>query len=148
MLRIQGDGFPHASHSENPADSTMLQLINHTRKKGGRPKKAVRKDQLLGVKCSLVERKAIEARAKSVNLSVSEYLRKMGLTGKIDKREYAFPKEVLLLTGTLNHLAANLNQIAHKRNRQEELNAVERAALQHDAGTVRQLAKDIKSYLK
>ncbi len=148
MLRIQGDGFPHASHSENPADSTMLQQINHTRNKGGRPKKAVRKDQLLGVKCSLVERKAIEVRAKSVNLSVSEYLRKMGLTGKIDRREKAFPKEVLLLTGTLNHLAANLNQIAHKRNRQEELNAVERAVLQDDAATVRQLAKDIKSYLK
>ena len=148
MLRIQGDGFPHASHSENPADRTMLQQINHTRKKGGRPKKAVRKDQLLGVKCSLVERKAIEVRAKLVNLSVSEYLRKMGLTGKIDRREKAFPKEVLLLTGTLNHLAANLNQIAHKRNRQEELNAVERAVLQDDAATVRQLAKDIKSYLK
>ena len=148
MLRIQGDGFPHASHSENPADRTMLQQINHTRKKGGRPKKAVRKDQLLGVKCSLVERKAIEARAKSVNLSVSEYLRKMGLSGKIDKREKVFPKEVLLLIGTLNHLAANMNQVAHKRNRQEELNAVERAALQHDAAAVRQLAKDIKSYLK
>jgi hypothetical protein len=103
---------------------------------------------LLGVKCSLVERKAIEVRAKSVNLSVSEYLRKMGLTGKIDRREKAFPKEVLLLTGTLNHLAANLNQIAHKRNRQEELNAVERAVLQDDAATVRQLAKDIKSYLR
>ncbi len=148
MLRIQGDGFPHASHSENPADSTMLQQINHKRNKGGRPKKAVRKDQLLGVKCSLVERKAIEVRANSVSLSVSEYLRKMGLTGKIDRREKAFPKEVLLLTGTLNHLAANLNQIAHKRNRQEELNAVERAVLQDDAATVRQLAKDIKSYLK
>jgi len=126
----------------------MQEQIDHTRKKGGRPKKAIKKDQLLGVKCSLVERKAIEGKAKSVNLSVSEYLRKMGLTGKIDRTERALPKEVLLLTGTLNHLAANMNQVAHKRNRQDELNAVERATLQHDAAAVRQLAKDIKAFLK
>jgi len=116
--------------------------------KGGRPKTAVKKDQLLGVKCSLLERKAIEALAKSVDLSVSEYLRKMGLTGKIDRTEMALPKEVLRLTGTLNHLAANMNQIAHKRNRQDELNALERATLQHDSEALRQLAKDIKSYLQ
>ena len=54
-----------------------------TRNKGGRPKKAVKKDQILAVKCSLFERKAIEARAKSVNLTVSEYLREMALTGKV-----------------------------------------------------------------
>jgi len=72
----------------------------------------------------------------------------MGLTGKIDRTDRVLPKEVLLLTGTLNHLAANMNQVAYKRNRQDELNAVERATLQHDAAAVRQLAKDIKAYLK
>jgi len=116
--------------------------------KGGRPKKVVKKDQLLGMKCSLIERKAIEAKARSVNLSISEYLRKMGLTGKIDRSERAIPREVLQLTGTLNHLAANLNQIAHKRNRMDELNALERATLQHDSTALRQLAKDIKNYLQ
>jgi hypothetical protein len=126
----------------------MQQLTNHSKKKGGRPKKAVKMDQLLGVKCSLIERKAIEARAKSVNLSVSEYLRKIGLTGKIDRSEKVLPKEVLQMTGTLNHLAANMNQVAYKRNRQEELNAIERAALLHDAARIHQLAKDIKSYLQ
>jgi len=119
-----------------------------TKRKGGRPRKAVKKNELLGVKCSLIERRAIEIKAKSVGLSVSEYLRKMGLTGKIDRREKALPKEVLQLTGTLNHLAANMNQVAKKRNSNEELNALERATLQLEVGRIKQLAKDIKDYLK
>ena len=121
---------------------------DHKRNKGGRPKKAVKKDQLLGVKCSLIERKAIEGKARLACLSVSEYLRQMGLTGKIDSTKKALPKEVLQYTGTLNHLAANINQIAHKRNRDDVLNALERAELQHDVGTLRQLAKEIKSYFR
>jgi hypothetical protein len=58
----------------------------------------------------------------------------MGLTGKIDRREKALPKEVLELTGTLNHMAANLNQIAKKRNGVEELNALDRATLKVQSG--------------
>jgi hypothetical protein len=50
----------------------MEQQNAQTKNKGGRPKKAVKKDQLLAVKCSLYERKIIEERAKSVNLSISE----------------------------------------------------------------------------
>jgi hypothetical protein len=119
-----------------------------TKKKGGRPKKAVKKDQLLAVKCSLFERRAIEARAKSANLNTSEYLREIALTGKIDRREKALPKEVLELTGTLNHTAANLNQIAKKRNGIEELNALERASLKVQAGELKEIAAQIKSFLK
>jgi len=119
-----------------------------TRNKGGRPKKAVKKDQILAVKCSLFERKAIEARAKSVNLTVSEYLREMALTGKIDRRVKVFPKEVLAMSGTFNHIAANLNQIAKKRNSGEELNAVERANLKVQSGELKVLACQVKSYLQ
>jgi hypothetical protein len=119
-----------------------------TKRKGGRPRKAVKKNQLLGVKCSLIERRAIEIKAKSAGLSISEYLRQMGLTGKIDRQGKALPKEVLQLTGTLNHLAANMNQVAKKRNSNEELNALERATLQLEVGRIKQLAKDIKDYLK
>ena len=119
-----------------------------TRKKGGRPKKAVKKDQILAVKCSLFERRAIEARAKSTNLTVSEYLREMALTGKIDRRQKAFPKEILALSGTLNHTAANLNQIAKKRNSGEELNALERADLKVRSCELKALAVQIKSYLQ
>jgi hypothetical protein len=119
-----------------------------TRSKGGRPKKAVKKDHLLAVKCSLYERRAIEARAKNANLSMSEYLREMALTGKIDRREKALPKEVLKLTGTLNHMAANLNQIAKKRNSNEELNALERAELKVQSGELKGIAAQIKTFLQ
>ncbi len=119
-----------------------------TRNKGGRPKKAVKKDQLLAIKCSLYERRAIEARAKSVNLSISEYLREIALTGKIDRRDKALPREVLELTGTLNHMAANLNQIAKKRNGVEELNALERASLKVLSGELKGAAVQIKIYLQ
>jgi hypothetical protein len=119
-----------------------------TRNKGGRPKKAVKKDQLLAVKCSLVERKVIVARAKSAGLSVSEYLREIAMAGKIEQHDKVLPKEVLVHLGTINHLAANMNQIAKKRNGFDELNALERAGLKVQAGDLKDLAAQIKSYLQ
>ena len=116
------------------------------KKKGGRPPKAIKRNQLLGTRCTLIERRAVEAKARFVNLSVSEYLREMGLTGKIDRTTRALPKEVLQLIGTLNHLAANMNQVAKKRNRNEFLNALERATLQYETAAIKQLARDIKTY--
>ncbi len=58
------------------------------------------------------------------------------------------PKEVLFFTATLNHMAANMNQIAHKRNCNDELNAIERAELNVLSQQVKQLVNDIKSYLQ
>ncbi|MES2330725.1 MAG: mobilization protein [Bacteroidota bacterium] len=117
------------------------------RNKGGRPKKEIKKDQLLGVKCSIVERKVIENKAKQVGVSVSEYLRKLGLSGKIDMKLKIVSKEILLFTATLNHLAANLNQIAKKRNSNDQLNAIERAQLEQLSRVNKQLAQDIKNRL-
>jgi uncharacterized protein (DUF1015 family) len=119
-----------------------------TKNKGGRPKKAIKKDQLLAVKCSLFERRAIEARAKSANLTVSEYLREIAMTGKIDRHEKALPKKVLEKIGTINHVAANVNQIAKKRNSGEELNALERASLKVISGELKGAAVQIKIYLQ
>jgi hypothetical protein len=90
----------------------MEEHKEHTKSKGGRPGKAVKRNKLLGVRCTTVEAFAITMKAEKVQLTISEYLREMGLTGKIDIRKKALPKEVLLLTATLNHMAANLNQIA------------------------------------
>lgn len=116
--------------------------------KGGRPKKIVKKDQLLGVKCSIVERKLIENKAGLAGISVSEYLRGLGLSGKIDMKIKALSKEILQFTGTLNHLAANLNQIAKKRNSHEELNAIERAQLEQLSRENKKLAEDIKNRIR
>ncbi|MNG01028.1 hypothetical protein D3C85_110260 [compost metagenome] len=121
---------------------------NDTKKnKGGRPKKVVKKDQLLAIKCTLYERKIIEAKAKKMNLTVSEYLREVGLTTKIDYRNKALPKEVLSLTGMLNHMAANLNQIAKKRNSNDILSPLERAELMVRSGQVKDLAVQIKNFM-
>ena len=116
--------------------------------KGGRPKKAIKKDQLLAIKCSMPERKIIEEKASNAELSVSEYLRQNGLNGKIDRPKKVIPKEVLQLTGMLNHLAANLNQIAKKRNGFDELNAMERALLELQSRDLKNLAVTIKNYLQ
>ncbi len=127
----------------------MEKSIDHTyHKKGGRPRKAVTKNQQLAVMCTLAERKIIEAKAETANMSKSEYLRTIGLSGKIDMKIKALPKEVLLFTATLNHLAANMNQIAHKRNCNDELTEVERAELNALSQQVKGLVDDIKSYLK
>ncbi len=127
----------------------MEKSIDHTyHKKGGRPRKAVTKNQQLAVMCTLTERKLIEAKAETANMSKSEYLRTIGLSGKIDMKIKALPKEILFFTATLNHLAANMNQIAHKRNCNDELTEVERAELDALSRQVKQLADDIKSYLK
>ncbi|UKJ07931.1 plasmid mobilization protein [Solitalea lacus] len=115
--------------------------------KGGRPKKTVKKDQLLAVRCTLYERRIIEAKANSVSLSVSEYFREIAINGKVDKRLKVLPKEVLLFTATLNHLAANLNQIAKKRNGIEELSVLERAELKVQSTQAKELASAIKQYL-
>ena len=116
--------------------------------KGGRPKKAVKREEQLAVMCNKMERIVIVHNARLVNQTISEFLRNLGLHRKIDMQKKVLPKEVLLLTATLNHLAANLNQIAKKRNQNDELNALQRAELQHLSGNLKQLAIDIKQYLK
>lgn len=126
----------------------MEQQQTPTKNKGGRPKKLVKKDQLMAIKCTLDERHIIEERAKMANLTVSEYLREIGLTGKIDRREKALPREVLDFTASLNHTAASLNQIAKKRNSIDELSALERANLKVQSGQVKELAIQIKNYLQ
>jgi hypothetical protein len=126
----------------------MRQVNQIVKNKGGRPKKTIKKDCRVSVRCSHIQRKAIQAKARSVNYSVSEFLLKMGLTGKIDRKEKVLPKEVLQLIGTFNHLAANLNQIAKKRNGIEPLTAYDRADLLVQSGSLKQLSEAIKNYLK
>jgi hypothetical protein len=140
--------FLMLTHSKNREEEIMEQKVNTNKKRGGRPKKEITKNRLLTVKCSQREREKIENRAKSVNLSLSQYMREIALTGRIDIRNIVFPKEVLQFTGSINHIAANLNQIAKKRNGIEELNAIERAELQIRSRELKQLSMDIKSYLK
>lgn len=126
----------------------MTKENEQPKKKGGRPPKGIKKDQFLAIKCNQWERSIIEAKASASNLTISEYLRKMGVAGKIDRREKIFPKEVLELTGTLNHLAANLNQIAKIRNGIEQLSLTELVQLKIQSGYLKKLAEQIKTYFQ
>jgi hypothetical protein len=126
----------------------MDPIIQNAKNKGGRPKKTVKQSHYIGVKCSLVEKTILRQKAKAAGLSLSEYLRGSGLNRQTVTKIKVLPKEVLQFTGTLNHLAANLNQVAKKRNRMDELNALERADLQALSGQMKQLAADIKNYLR
>ena len=127
----------------------MNSMENVTKKtwnrKGGRPKKPVRKSEQLAVMCSLVERKIIEHKAKQSGVPVSQFLRELALNGKIETRPNTFTKEILQFTSTLNHRAANVNQVAKKRNREETFNAMERAEWMLLAEDVKKLAEKIKN---
>jgi predicted RNA-binding protein Jag len=116
--------------------------------KGGRPPKEVKRLRTLSVKCSFFEGMQIENKAKQVGLSVSEYLREMGLKGTVKVRVRTLPREVLHFAGTLNHIAANLNQIAKKRNSFDELSVLERAKLNQQSASLQQIVTDIKGYLQ
>ena len=116
--------------------------------KGGRPKKSQHLDQKITVKCSRFDLIAIRFYAKEINITVSQYLRELGLKRQVDRQAKVLPKEVLQLIGTLNHMAANVNQIAYKRNRGDELNALERAELMVLSGQIKELAQTIKAAFK
>jgi len=123
--------------------------INTKRKyRGGRPKKEVRQDQQLALMCSLSERKIIEAKASLAGMTISAFLRSLALNGQVVNNKKLLPMEVLQLTGNINHLAANLNQIAKKRNGLEELDERERMILQDQSTELKEIAKQIKDYLK
>ncbi len=131
-------------------DNTMEPMKQNTpQNKGGRPKKAVKKNQLITLKCTSYEKMQIRAKAKKTGLSTSEYLLQLGLNGKIDSTIKTLPKEVLHVTGTLNHMAANLNQLAKKHNSVTDiLTPLDRAGLQLLSGELKGLAVTIKNYLK
>jgi hypothetical protein len=128
---------------------TNLKLaVKPRNKKGGRPPKEIKRSRTLSVKCSFFEGKQIESRAKQYGLSISEYLRELGLKGIVRVKVKILPREVLQMFGTFNHTAANLNQIAKKRNSFDELSVLERAKLQEQSRALQQLISDIKSYLQ
>ncbi len=114
-------------------------------KKGGRPKSPVKKSEQLAVMCNLVERKYIEAQAGKLNISVSQYLREAGMKGQIVRKIKTLPREVLQLIAQLGHVGNNLNQIARKRNLNEELNALERAELNALYQRIKEIILEIKN---
>ena len=116
--------------------------------KGGRPKKRAIRRQLLAAMCTPLEKTLIEINTKRACMTVLEFLRELGLKGRVKIKVKTLPKIVLELTGTLNHMAANINQLARKRNSGEELNALERATLNKAVRDLQGLVTDIKTYVQ
>lgn len=126
----------------------MTQSEMKQRNKGGRPSKEIKKNIILTLKCSAVEKMVITQKAKELNRNISEYIREICLNGQADRRVKVLPAEVLALSGTLNHIAANINQIAWKHNKDEILSLEERVNLQRLAPVLKEIAVDIKNYLR
>jgi hypothetical protein len=116
--------------------------------KGGRPKKTIKKDCCIGVWCTQDQKKLISAMAKVLNQGPGEYLRNLGLNRQGDLKIKALPKEILMVIGTLNHLSANINQLAKKRNAEYNLSNLDAARLAILATEVKELAVEMKNYLK
>ena len=127
----------------------MITEVNgKTRNKGCRPKKNIRRDEQLAVMCTLVERKAIEYKARVSNMSISEFLRTLGLKGQVDRKIKTLPKEILQMIGVLNHMAANLNQVAKKKNRDEPFNDIDRDDFMRLFEEIIEVVKKIRNYLQ
>ena len=126
----------------------MTQNDKRRKNKGGRPSKEVRKNIIQTFKCSAFEKLIIAQKAKELSLNTSEYIRQMSVNGKVDQQVKAFPSEVLALSGTLNHIAANINQVAKKRNKDEDLSMLERVNLQNLVPVLKGIAVEIKNYLR
>ena len=118
-----------------------------SRNKGGRPQKKDKRDQQLAVMCTREERQQIEQKAKQYNLPVSVWLRTVALQGQTGSLKKVFPRELLLFTATLNHIAANINQLTKKHNQYQLFSAAEITQLQDLITALKQLAAEIKKGL-
>ena len=72
----------------------------------------------------------------------------LGLSGNSVMVVKTIPKEVLALCGALNHLGGLLNQVAKKRNSNDELNALERADLKLLEMRIKEIVEAIKISIK
>lgn len=117
-------------------------------KKGGRPTKKNKQDQKISAWVSLLDRKIIESQATKSRLSMSEYLKEKALNGKVSIKIKTLPKEVLQLIGTMNHTAANINQIAFQLNSKNELSLVEKIRLEGLIEEIKEVVKIIREALK
>jgi len=124
----------------------MEQKDTVKKNKGGRPIKAIKKAQVLHVKCSSVEKTIIKGKARSVNISVSQYMREIALTGKIDSKAKALPKEILKGFALLHNAASNINQIAKKLNSTGDLTPFLNDQLQFHLGELEKIEEKINSY--
>lgn len=116
------------------------------RNKGGRPPKAIKHSEQLSALCTPIERSIVEGKAKAANMSVSEFLRRIALDGKIIVKSY--PREILKISAQLNHLAANIYNISKRLNYNQSITAEEQELLRQLPESFKGLSEFIKSKLQ
>lgn len=126
----------------------MEEQDDYKKSKGGRPCKTEKRNIMIGVKCTLSEKIILENKAQSLHITLSEFLRSIGLNSKIDRHKKQIPLEVLEAIANLNHMASNLNQIAKKRNSFDELTSVDRLHLEVAVELIRRFVNDFKNSFK
>lgn len=125
----------------------MSTIDNVRKNKGGRPPKKIKCDQQITVMCNILERKIISYKAKQAGVTLSEYLRTMGVNGKIDSSKSELAKEILAQKATLNHTAENINQFTRKLNSTGILSVEEKMHYRNLSAVVKETALLIKSKL-
>lgn len=123
-------------------------ITNQTnRNKGGRPRAMQKRDQQLAVMCTREERNLIEQKAGASNLPVSAWLRTVALQRQTSSPKRIIPREILLFSATLNHTAANINQLTKKHNQYQLFSDAEITRLYQLITELKQLAAEIKKSL-
>jgi hypothetical protein len=126
---------------------TMTTAENVKKNRGGRPPKTVKCDRQITVMCNPAERNIIACKAKQAGVTLSEYLRTVGVNGKIDSSKSELAKEVLAQKATLNHTAENINQYTRKLNSTGILSVEERMHYRNLSAVIKETALLIKSRL-
>ncbi|HEX9509095.1 MAG TPA: hypothetical protein VF939_01335 [Puia sp.] len=106
-----------------------------------------RKNCKISCWCTATEKKYIGIRARNAGFSASEYLRGLGLKDYLRKPK-TLPPEALAFNAQLHQLAASLYLVARKRLDGDDLNALDRAELQHLRKELSELIDNIKTQLK
>jgi mobilization protein NikA len=106
-------------------------------------KKAVK----VSVWCTQTEKKYIEIQAKKAGLPASEYLRALGMQGRL-KKPPTLPPEVLSFKGCLAHLAGVLEPLTIRRQNGEDLSAIERAEMKVALAEIKKIMNGINNHLQ
>jgi hypothetical protein len=119
----------------------------NTCNKGGRPKKVLKKNQRITVKCTNLDKATIEGKSKLAELTVSEFLLELGLTGQVDTRQRVIPGPLLDLKASLLPIGNNLNQLTKIFHGKPNLfTAADLEQLQKVLGTLQEVLALIKGY--
>lgn len=118
----------------------------NTKNKGGRPQIAVKKNKVITVKCNAQEKLTIKGKARELKITASEFLRELGIKGKIDRLDREYPKEALDLIKLVNNIANNINQITKKLNSTGQLTAYLQEQLEFHLGELRKIEYQVNSY--